>query len=131
MMKSTLGFACRLAVLLVIAAGISVAQNSTQPDRRSQISTRSNAAGQKPTDSSDQVAQPADDPQPSHRADWMRQARWGVMTHFLAEWIEPEAHADAKAWNAFVDGFDTEGLAEQLKSVGAGYYIITIGQNSG
>ncbi len=30
-----------------------------------------------------------------------------------------------------VDGFDTEGLARQLESTGAGYLILTIGQNSG
>ena len=30
-----------------------------------------------------------------------------------------------------VDGFDVERLAEQLESVGARYYLITIGQNSG
>ena len=67
----------------------------------------------------------------SHRADWMRQARWGVMTHFLAEWINPQAHSSVAAWNAMVDGFDVEGLAEQIKSTGAGYYLVTIGQNSG
>jgi hypothetical protein len=67
----------------------------------------------------------------SHRTDWMRQARWGVMTHFLAEWIKPEAHTSIAAWNAMVDGFDVEGLADQIKSTGAGYYLVTIGQNSG
>ncbi|MGA2326993.1 MAG: hypothetical protein ABSH05_11980 [Bryobacteraceae bacterium] len=65
------------------------------------------------------------------RAAWMKQARWGVMTHFLAEWIEPEAHRSVAAWNALVDQFDVEGLANQLHSAGAGYYLITIGQNSG
>jgi len=30
-----------------------------------------------------------------------------------------------------VDGFDVNGLADQLASVGAGYYVITLGQNSG
>ena len=34
-------------------------------------------------------------------------------------------------WMEMIDHFDVEGLAEQLKSVGAGYYLITIGQNSG
>jgi hypothetical protein len=65
------------------------------------------------------------------RADWMGKAQWGVMTHFLAEWINPAAHASTKEWNAMVDSFDVEGLAEQIKSVGASYYLITIGQNSG
>jgi hypothetical protein len=67
------------------------------------------------------------------RAAWMRQARWGVMTHYLADWIagtsgEPMT---VEKWNALIDGFDTEALAAQLESVGAGYYLISIGQNSG
>lgn len=65
------------------------------------------------------------------RAAWMKEARWGVMTHFLAEWIVPSAHKDAGEWNKLVDNFDVKGLAEQLASTGAGYYLITIGQNSG
>jgi hypothetical protein len=65
------------------------------------------------------------------RAAWMKQARWGVMTHFLAEWIVPSAHHDVTEWNKLVDNFNVEGLAGQLASTGAGYYLITIGQNSG
>ncbi|MBI4874686.1 MAG: alpha-L-fucosidase [Acidobacteria bacterium] len=61
----------------------------------------------------------------------MKQARWGVMTHYLAEWIAPEAHRDAESWNRMVDGFDAQGLAKQLAAAGAGYYLITLGQNSG
>ncbi len=34
-------------------------------------------------------------------------------------------------WNKLIDNFDVEGLAKQLESAGAGYYLITIGQNSG
>jgi hypothetical protein len=61
----------------------------------------------------------------------MREARWGVMTHFLAEWIAPEAHRTVEDWNRLVDAFDAQGLAAQLETVGAPYYLITIGQNSG
>jgi hypothetical protein len=67
------------------------------------------------------------------RAAWMKHARWGVMTHFLADWIASTS-GDAmtvEKWNALIDHFDTEGLAAQLESVGAGYYLISIGQNSG
>jgi hypothetical protein len=53
------------------------------------------------------------------------------MTHFLAEWMAPSAHSSVDEWNKLVDGFDARGLANQLASVGAGYYIITLGQNSG
>jgi len=68
-----------------------------------------------------------------HRAAWMRQARWGVMTHYLADWrakVDNEK-MNAESWNDMVDHFDVEGLAKQIESVGAGYYLITIGQNSG
>jgi hypothetical protein len=34
-------------------------------------------------------------------------------------------------WNKLIDNFDAEALARQLESVGARYYLITIGQNSG
>jgi hypothetical protein len=67
------------------------------------------------------------------RAAWMREARWGVMTHYLADW---RARADGEPasvehWNNLIDHFDVEGVADQLKSVGAGWYLISIGQNSG
>ncbi len=68
-----------------------------------------------------------------HRGAWMQEAKWGVMTHYLADWKAREQGAPMTVdrWNDLIDHFDAEGLAEQLKSVGAGYYLITIGQNSG
>jgi hypothetical protein len=67
------------------------------------------------------------------RAAWMPKARWGVMTHYLADWIARTHNIpmSPEAWNKLVDGFDVEGIANQLQAVGAGYYIITAGQNSG
>ena len=67
------------------------------------------------------------------RAAWMPQARFGVMTHYLADWQAQVHHLDmsVERWNQLVDGFDAEGIARQLESVGAGYYQISIGQNSG
>ena len=67
------------------------------------------------------------------RAAWMQQSRWGVMTHYLADWKARESgeRMTVDRWNRMIDRFDVETLAEQLKSAGAGYYIITIGQNSG
>jgi hypothetical protein len=68
-----------------------------------------------------------------NRADWMRQAKWGVMTHYLADWQARVHHLDMniEQWNKLVDGFDVEAMANTLQSVGAGYYQISIGQNSG
>ena len=67
------------------------------------------------------------------RAAWMHDARFGVMTHYLADWIAQSTHEPMtiERWNRLVDHFDVERLAEQVKSTGAGYYIISIGQNSG
>ncbi len=67
------------------------------------------------------------------RAAWMREAGWGVMTHYLADWRARADHepASVEHWNDLIDHFDVEGLADQLKSVGAGWYLISLGQNSG
>jgi len=67
------------------------------------------------------------------RAAWMQQAQWGVMGHYLADW-QARVHnlaMSVEQWNHMIDAFDVETLAGQLQSVGARYYQITIGQNSG
>jgi alpha-L-fucosidase len=63
---------------------------------------------------------------------WMKDARWGVMTHYLQPWIArgEKIEIGPDKWNELVDHFDVEGLAEQIKSTGAGYHILTIGQGS-
>jgi alpha-L-fucosidase len=68
-----------------------------------------------------------------NRADWMRDAKWGVMSHYLADWKARENHEQitVEKWNEMINNFDVDGLADQLKSIGAGYFIFTIGQNSG
>ncbi len=73
-----------------------------------------------------------DRPSPN-RAAWMSTAHWGVMNHYLADWIARSTHQPVtiERWNSLIDHFDVEALAEQLKSVGASYYQISIGQNSG
>jgi hypothetical protein len=67
------------------------------------------------------------------RAAWMKEARWGVMNHYLADWKarEQKEQMTVEKWNGMIDHFDVEGLAGQLHSVAAGYYLVTIGQNSG
>ena len=70
---------------------------------------------------------------PPERAAWMQEARWGVMVHYLADWKarDHNLQMNVEQWNQLVDHFDANGLAAQLKSVGAGYLILTTGQNSG
>lgn len=67
----------------------------------------------------------------SDRAAWLREAQWGVFTHYMADTVIKEEPITIEAWNRAVDGFDVAGLADDLASVGAGYYVITLGQNSG
>lgn len=76
---------------------------------------------------------PAPAPKTATRAAWMRDAHWGVMSHYLADWRERADHEprSVEHWNDLIDHFDVEALADQLKSVGAGWYLISIGQNSG
>jgi hypothetical protein len=71
--------------------------------------------------------------QAQDRAEWMAKARWGVMTHYLADWKARDNNIDmsVEKWNSLIDHFDVEALAKQLQSVGASYYQISIGQNSG
>ena len=68
-----------------------------------------------------------------NRAGWMKEARWGVMNHYLADWLADSYQIEMSPakWNQLVDAFDVEAIANQLDSIGAGYYIFTIGQNSG
>lgn len=61
------------------------------------------------------------------RAGWFRNAQWGVFMHYLAE----SADLPVGEWNRRVDGFNVEGLANQLQAAGARYFFITLGQNSG
>jgi hypothetical protein len=61
-----------------------------------------------------------------HSAEWLHHAKWGVMTHFLTD-----SNMSSIDWNKRVNNFDVESIARQLNKVGASYYIITLGQNSG
>jgi len=65
--------------------------------------------------------------------DWLHEARWGVMTHYLGAPPSSRGGAEltAEMWNEQVDAFDVNGLAAQLASTRAKYLLFTIGQNSG
>src|SRR3954471_3405089 len=67
------------------------------------------------------------------RASWMRDGKWGVMTHYLADWKAQTDHVpiNVDEWNRLIDGFNVEALADQLQQAGASWYQISLGQNSG
>ena len=74
--------------------------------------------------------------EPTDRAAWLKNARFGVMNHYLEDWIArrenmPGGLMTVEQWNDLVDHFDVEALARQIDEVGARYHIFTIGQNSG
>jgi len=56
------------------------------------------------------------------RADWLKDARYGIMVHFLP--AGPE-------WEKAVDDFDVAAFADDAKAAGAKYVLFTLGQNSG
>lgn len=69
------------------------------------------------------------------RADttWFRKCGWGVFCHYLAglpsKGLTRPLTADQ--WNRQVEAADVSALADQLAEVGAPYFFITIGQNTG
>mgnify|MGYP005834600841 CR=1 FL=1 len=67
------------------------------------------------------------------RTDWFRDAKWGVFVHYLADVASNTEVQDIGVddWNRRIDGIEVRGLADQLEACGAGYFFITIGQNSG
>lgn len=64
---------------------------------------------------------------------WFADCRWGVFCHWLGAPPSSDGGAGLTAdeWNRQVDAFNVEGLADQLETVGAPYFFITVGQNSG
>lgn len=55
--------------------------------------------------------------------DWLSKARFGVMQHFL---MNTEEEFDTR-----VDSFNVERFAKSLHDINAGYFVLTVGQNSG
>src|SRR5579859_3889180 len=60
--------------------------------------------------------------QANPNTDWLSQAKYGVFIHFLPS---------GKEGLEKVEQFDADVLARQLDEIGAGYLILTLGQNSG
>lgn len=54
-----------------------------------------------------------------------------VVMHRLGFFQQNLPILEQQQWNDYVDGFDVDALARQLHEVGAGWFMIAIGQNSG
>ena len=70
-------------------------------------------------------------PKESRRTDWFNHAKWGVLMHYMGDTVLKGDELTVENWNKAVNAFDVKGLAEQLSSAGAGYFVLTLGQNSG
>lgn len=66
-----------------------------------------------------------------NRTDWFRDAKWGVFVHYLSDTVLRDQELTPETWNAAVDSFDVDAFANTMEQVGAGYCIVTLGQNSG
>jgi hypothetical protein len=56
---------------------------------------------------------------------WFHSAKYGLFFHFLA----PEEDCTAQKWNDMVNAVDVEKFADQVNETGAGYVVLTLGQN--
>ena len=61
--------------------------------------------------------------------DWFHDAGFGVMFHYLSSNIVPGGAS--KEWNDAVNSFDAEKFALNADEAGAGFVMVTLGQNSG
>jgi hypothetical protein len=61
--------------------------------------------------------------------DWFHDAGFGIMFHYLKPMFVPDG--GSKEWNDAVNSFDAEKFADQARTTGAGFVMITLGQNSG
>ena len=66
-----------------------------------------------------------------NRAEWMKNKKWGVMTHYLYNLCEcgvKSRFMPEVTWNECVNSFNVKEFAKNLADVGAGYLIFTIMQ---
>src|ERR1017187_5716872 len=76
------------------------------------------------------ISATAAEPAPDHRTDWLKEAKWGVFMHYMGDTVLKGDQLTIENWNKAVEAFDVNGLADQLASAGAGYFVLTLGQNS-
>ena len=66
-----------------------------------------------------------------HRTDWFKEAKWGVFMHYMGDTVLKGDQVTVEKLEQGRGRFDAKGLANQLASAGAGYFVLTLGQNSG
>lgn len=66
----------------------------------------------------------------THRSDWMQQAPFGLMVHWIAPGPLPLEGEHIQDLNRAVDAFDLDRFMRDFERSGAGWLIFTIGQNT-
>lgn len=75
----------------------------------------------------------AQPPQEKHDADWMRDAKFGIMVHYLATLqnaLQPHNMGKITSWDSCVNDFNADLFAQQIHETGAGYVIFTVYQGT-
>lgn len=67
----------------------------------------------------------------THRAKWMADGSYGLMTHYLVSPAGDTPAARKAELDRIVDTFDLDYFMEQIKASGADWLIFTLGQNTG
>ncbi|GGD90421.1 alpha-L-fucosidase [Paenibacillus nasutitermitis] len=84
-----------------------------------------------------EAAGPIGDVAGNPNTDWLLKAKYGISHHLLAEFMnrvaaEPgDKWQPGEAWDDVINGFDVNGYVQQVVETGAGFVILTLGQNSG
>lgn len=68
---------------------------------------------------------------------WLKDAKYGISHHFISNYINrvisnpEEQWMDSESWNDLINGFDVDNYVKQVVESGAGFVLLTLGQNSG
>ncbi|SFT10356.1 hypothetical protein [Paenibacillus sp. BC26] len=71
------------------------------------------------------------------RTDWLCAAQYGISHHFIANYLNRVAASPEEQWkqhedwNDVINSFDVNAYAEQVAGSGAGFVLLTLGQNCG
>ena len=63
---------------------------------------------------------------------WLREAKWGVFTHYLPHMPGDKVpeHMTGEMWNKKVNSFQVSELGDQLEEINAPYFFITLGKGA-
>lgn len=102
-----------------------------------EAAVREDTQGSVPSSTMSDAVGPIADAAGNPNADWLHRARYGISHHLLAEFMNRVAAEPGdrwqpdESWDEVVRGFDVDAYVQQVLETGAGFVILTLGQNSG